>query len=206
MRKTMILASTLLMTGGLLFAQSSSSSTPQSTADTSSSSKPTAAKSSTKMDDSFAKKAAEGGLTEVELGQLATQKASDPAVKAFGQRMVDDHTKANDQLKTIAAQENIQLPTEPNAKDQAEKARLAKLSGAAFDKAYINHMVMDHKKDIAEFKREANTGKDEQIKNFASQTLPTLQDHLKQAEDAQKKVVANNASSTRSAGTTAQSQ
>src|SRR5581483_6292960 len=173
MRKTMILASTLLMTGGLLFAQSSSSSTPQSTADTSSSSKPTAAKSSTKMDDSFAKKAAEGGLTEVELGQLATQKASDPAVKAFGQRMVDDHTKANDQLKTIAAQENIQLPTEPNAKDQAEKARLAKLSGAAFDKAYINHMVMDHKKDIAEFKREANTGKDEQIKNFASQTLPT---------------------------------
>jgi putative membrane protein len=209
MRKTLILVSTLLMTGGLMIAQSTattSSSSTQSNASSPDHAKPAAAKPSTKMDDTFAKKAAEGGLTEVALGQLAAQKASDPAVKAFGQRMVDDHSKANDQLKNIASQENLQLPTEPNARDKAEKARLDKLSGAAFDKAYMNHMVMEHKKDIAAFQREANNGKDDAIKNFASQTLPTLQDHLKQAQDAQKKAIANSAPSNKSGNTTAQSQ
>ena len=133
-------------------------------------------------DKRFMKKAAEGGLAEVELGQLATQKASSDDVKKFGQRMVDDHGKANDQLKQLASQKNVQLPQEPNAKDKATKTRLEKLSGSEFDKAYMSEMRSDHKKDVAEFEHESKMAKDSDVKNFASQTLSTLQDHLKQAE------------------------
>ncbi len=189
-RNPVILATTLLFTG---FAFAQSQSATQSTAASADQSKPAAAKASTKADDMFAKKAAAGGLAEVQLGQLAQQKSQNPDVKAFGQRMVTDHTKANDQLKGVAGQENLTLPTELDAKDKALQARLEKLSGPAFDKAYINAMVRDHKKDVAEFEHEASNGKDDGIKNFASQTLPTLQDHLKQALDVQTKVRASNA-------------
>jgi len=134
-------------------------------------------------DKRFMKEAAQGGLAEVELGQLATQKASNDDVKKFGQRMVDDHSKANDQLKQLASQKNVQLPQETNAKDKALKDRLEKLSGAEFDKVYMTEMRKDHKKDVAEFERESKTAKDPDVKSFASQTLPTLQDHLKQAEN-----------------------
>lgn len=133
-------------------------------------------------DATFLKKAAEGGLAEVELGQLATQKASSEEVKKFGQRMVDDHTKANDQLKQVAAEKHIDLPQQPNAKDRATKARLERLSGEQFDKAYMDDMVKDHQNDVAEFQRESKMAKDASVKSFAQQTLPTLKDHLKQAE------------------------
>jgi putative membrane protein len=133
-------------------------------------------------DSTFMKKAADGGMAEVELGQLAVQKASSPDVKAFGQRMVDDHGKANEQLKQLAAEKHVDLPQEPGAKHKATKARLERLSGADFDQAYVEEMVNDHKKDVAEFQRESKTAKDDDLKNFAAQTLPTLQDHLKQIE------------------------
>jgi putative membrane protein len=133
-------------------------------------------------DKTFVKKAAEGGLAEVELGKLATEKASNDQVKKFGQRMVDDHGKANDQLKDVAAQKHVDLPTEPNAKDKATKARLEKLSGEEFDRAYMRDMVKDHKADVAEFARESQSSKDLAVKNFARQTLPTLRNHLKEAE------------------------
>ena len=133
-------------------------------------------------DHAFLKKAAEGGLAEVELGQLATQKASSEDVKKFGQRMVDDHSKANEQLKQVAAEKNIKVPEKLSAKDQATKARLEKLSGEQFDKAYMRDMVKDHQKDVAEFERESKMAKDPAIKSFAEQTLPTLKDHLKEAE------------------------
>ena|SRR5947209_2532043 len=134
------------------------------------------------MDKHFVRKAAQGGLAEVELGKLATQKASSDEVKKFGQRMVDDHSKANDQLKQLAQQKGVDLPTQPDAKDQATKKRLEKLSGEQFDKAYMQDMVKDHTKDVAEFQKESNSAKDPDVKNFASQTLPTLQDHLKEAK------------------------
>jgi len=134
------------------------------------------------VDKHFVRKAAEGGLAEVELGKLATQKASSDDVKKFGQRMVDDHTKANDQLKQLAQQKGIDLPTQPDAKDQATMKRLEKLSGEQFDKAYMQDMVKDHTKDVAEFQKESTSAKDPDVKNFASQTLPTLQDHLKTAK------------------------
>ena len=132
-------------------------------------------------DETFARKAAEGGLAEVELGQLAEEKGQSQAVKDFGQRMVTDHSKANDELKNAAAQENIKLPDKLNAKEQAIYDGLSKLSGSAFDKAYAHNMVKDHRIDLREFNTEAQNGQDEPIKNFAAQTVPTLQEHLKMA-------------------------
>jgi putative membrane protein len=135
------------------------------------------------MDKHFVRKAAQGGLAEVELGKLATQKASSDDVKKFGQRMVDDHTKANDQLKQLAQQKGIDLPTQPDAKDKATMDRLQKLSGDQFDKAYMQTMVKDHTKDVSEFQKASQSAKDPDVKNFAAQTLPTLQDHLKEAKN-----------------------
>ena len=172
---------TALLASGLMCAAQTSSGASDQNADTSA----TASKSKQmkgNADELFAKKAAEGGMAEVELGQLATQNAESADVKQFGQRMVDDHTKANDQLKQIAEKNNITLPTELNAKDKAEKDRLSKLNGAAFDRAYMHHMVMDHTKDVNEFKKEASSGKNADIKSFAEQTTPTLEDHLKMAK------------------------
>jgi putative membrane protein len=133
-------------------------------------------------DRQFIKKAAAGGLAEVELGKLASEKAESPDVKQFGQRMVDDHTKANDQLKQVASEKGVTVPDKLNAKDAATKARLEKLSGKAFDRAYMSDMVTDHTKDVSEFRMESKNAKDPDVKNFASQTLPTLQDHLKEAK------------------------
>jgi putative membrane protein len=139
-------------------------------------------------DSAFAIKAAQGGMAEVQLGQLATQKAVSPDVKGFGQQMVDDHAKANEEFKGIAALKGVTLPSSLDAKDQATYDRLSKLDGAAFDRAYMADMVRDHRADIAEFEREAGHGSDPDIKGFASRTLPTLKHHLQMAESAQAKV------------------
>jgi putative membrane protein len=136
----------------------------------------------TASDSSFMKKAADGGMAEVELGKLAAEKGSSPEVKDFGQRMVDDHSKANEQLKLLASQKHVDLPQQPTAKHAATKAKLEKLSGQDFDKAYVAEMVKDHKQDVAEFQRESKNAHDDDLKSFASQTLPTLQDHLKQIQ------------------------
>lgn len=135
-----------------------------------------------RADHQFVMKAAQGNVAEVELGRLATQKAQSDDVKKFGQRMVDEHAEANDRLQKIASRKGITLPTSLDKANQAVKDRLSKLSGEQFDRAYMRHMVSDHRKDVAEFEREANSGKDEDVKKFASRTLPTLEDHLNQAE------------------------
>jgi putative membrane protein len=139
-------------------------------------------------DEDFAKDVAQGGLAEVKFGQLAADKGSSDAVKNFGKRMVEDHSKANDQLKEIASRENWKLPTELNKKNQRTYDRLSQLSGDAFDRAYARDMVRDHQSDIATFKLEANDGQNGAIKNFASQTLPTLEDHLKMAREMEQTV------------------
>jgi putative membrane protein len=133
-------------------------------------------------DQKFMDKAAQGGMAEVEMGQLAEQNGGSQNVKDFGKRMVDDHSKANDQLKQLASQKGVTLPTGLDAKDQATKDRLSKLQGAAFDKAYMKDMVMDHKQDVAEFKKESMSAHDSDLKSWAGQTLPTLESHLQQAE------------------------
>jgi putative membrane protein len=148
-------------------------------------------------DTQFAKKAAQGGLAEVKMGQLAQDKGTSDSVKKFGQRMVEDHTKAGDELKKAAAQENITLPDDVSAKDKATYDALSKLSGAAFDRAYARDMVKDHEEDVAEFDKEANGGQKPAIKDFASQTLPTLQDHLKQAKEMRQNVAASSPTSTK---------
>jgi len=134
-------------------------------------------------DDSFVTKAAQGGLAEVELGQLAVQKATNPKVKEFGQKMVDDHTKANDELKAIAGQKGLTMPTQADSKSESTKNKLSNLSGAAFDRAYMQDMVSDHKTDVSEFQKEADKGTDPEVKAFASKTLPTLQQHLQLAQE-----------------------
>ena len=133
-------------------------------------------------DNSFAKKAAAGGIAEVKFGELAEDKGNSQAVKDFGKRMVADHTKANEQLQKEAAQEKIDLPAKMTSKDQMAYDRLTKLSGPSFDRAYARDMVRDHRADILEFQSESKSGHEEWTKTFATQTLPTLKEHLKQAE------------------------
>lgn len=139
-------------------------------------------------DNGFAMKAAEGGMAEVQFGSLAKDHASNADVKSFGDRMVTDHTKANDELKSIAAKKNITLPSSMNAKDQASHDRLSKMNGAAFDKEYMRMMVADHRTDVNEFRRESQSGSDPDLKAFAAKYLPTLEEHLKLAESTQAKV------------------
>jgi putative membrane protein len=151
--------------------------------------------SSASMDKKFVAAAAQGGLAEVDLGNVAKQNASNDAVKQFGDRMVTDHSKANDELKALAQQKSWTLPTEPDSADKSKQARLSKMNGAAFDKAYMRDMVSDHQKDIKEFQKCASSCSDPELKAWAAKTLPTLQDHLKMAQDAAKQVGAMGASS-----------
>src|SRR6185312_4394607 len=114
-------------------------------------------------DTSFATKAAQGGLAEVSIGQSAQENGSDPKIKEFGQRMVTDHSKANDELKQIAQQENRTLPSEPSGDEKKSADDLKKLHGAQFDEAYASMMVKDHEQDVALFKKEAQSGEDPQL-------------------------------------------
>ena len=129
-------------------------------------------------DKKFVKEAALGGMTEVELGKVATQKGASDGVKQFGQKMVDDHTKANDQLKEIASKDNLEIPVSLDPKHQARIDKMSKLSGPEFDKAYIKDQLKDHEQDVSEFQKEAQNGTDPNVKQFAASTLPTLQEHL----------------------------
>ncbi len=139
-------------------------------------------------DEDFVKDAAQGGLVEVKLGQLAEEKGSSDAVKSFGKRMVEDHSKANEQLKDVALREKVKLPTELSKKNQKAYDRLSELSGEAFDRAYARDMVRDHQNDVTAFKQEATRGQNQAIKNFALQTLPTLEDHLKMAREIEQEL------------------
>lgn len=142
----------------------------------------------TDADRKFMTNAAQGGMAEVELGRLATERASSPAVKQFGQRMVDDHSKANDELKQLAARNNVSLPNEVNSEQKEMKDKLSKLSGAAFDREYMKGMVEDHEKDVREFQEQTEKASGADVKAFASKTLPVLQQHLQLARETNKKV------------------
>jgi len=136
----------------------------------------------------FAANAAQGGMTEVELGKLAIQRGTDPAVKEFGQRMIADHNRANNELKVVAAEKNIELPSDLNSSEKSTMEKLSKLSGAEFDKEYISDMVNDHEEDLEDFQTQANKGNDPEIKAFAAKALPTLQGHLQKARELAKKI------------------
>jgi putative membrane protein len=134
-------------------------------------------------DQAFVKKAAVGGLAEVQLGKLAVERAASPDVKQFGQRMVDDHDQANQALMAVVEPKGIAVPTALDRQHRQAADRLAKLHGPAFDRAYIQHMVKDHEADVRLFRTEAQQGKEPELKRWAANTLPTLEEHLTMARN-----------------------
>ena len=139
-------------------------------------------------DQAFVVQTAKNGMAEVELGKLASEKASNAKVKAFGQRMVTDHGKAGDELKSLAATKQITLSTMVDAEHKAVHDRLAKLSGAEFDRAYVREMVTGHRKGVDSFTMESTSGKDNEVKAWATKTLPTVREHLRMIEEMDKEV------------------
>ncbi|RFZ83496.1 DUF4142 domain-containing protein [Mucilaginibacter terrenus] len=137
-----------------------------------------------KSDAEFAVKAANGGLLEVQLGKLAATKATTAEAKQFAEMMVTDHTKANQELMALAGTKTITLPAVLDASAQKDYDDLAKTDKKDFDKAYIDYMVKDHKEDVDEFKKEAQDGKDAELKAFAAKTTPILEHHLQMAQKA----------------------
>jgi putative membrane protein len=130
----------------------------------------------------FFEKAARGGMEEVELGQLAQQKAANQTVREFGQRMVQDHSKANDELKQVAAQEGLAFPARMSRSENSTMQRLEGLNGASFDQAYAKDMVKDHTKDVNEFQKAAQSIQNPALRDWAQKTLPVLQEHLRLAK------------------------
>jgi|GEM_PF-1059730 len=162
-------------TGGTATGSSSTSAT--STSGTGSTAPLSAA------DQQFVTKAAEGGMFEVEIGKLAAEKASDPGVKSFGQMLVDDHSAANDKLRQIATGHNVALPASVSADQKKELDQLSKLSGAQFDKQFVKMVgIKDHQHDISEFEKASKTAQAPDLKDFATNTLPTLKKHLDTAQ------------------------
>lgn len=134
------------------------------------------------MDREWAAKAAQGGMAEVQLGQLAQRKASSDDVKQFGNRMVEDHSSANDRLKAIATESGFAIPSDVDTKHKETMSRLEKLSGSQFDRAYMQEMVKEHRHDVDHFQKGANQLQHPDLKAFASTTLPKLQEHLNEAQ------------------------
>jgi len=168
---------------GTTATDSAQQSTTKSPSDATTSTSSTASNSTSGQaekplsDKEFVMRAAQGGMTEVELGKVASEKASSSQVKDFGARMVKDHTQANDELKGIAQKKGITLSSTLDARHQGQVDKLSKLSGSAFDKAYVTNQVRAHEATVKLFQQEAQSGQDADLKAFASRTLPTLQQH-----------------------------
>ena len=134
-------------------------------------------------DSSFMTDAAEGGMNEVRLGELAQQKGSSEQVRAFGKRMVEEHSRLNNELQAIAARKNVSLPSDVGITQKASDKLLSSKSGHSFDESYASSMLKDHKEDIEAFEKEANSGVDQDVKAFAAKSLPTLREHLRMANE-----------------------
>jgi putative membrane protein len=133
-------------------------------------------------DQKFLKEAAGGGAAEVELGRLALDRAADPAVKQLAQRLIDERGKANARLAATLATQGVSLSSEPSSEARRSYERLSKLSGADFDRAYVQEIVKTRRKDVRLFEDEARIGKDPSLRELAEAILPTLRDHLQEAE------------------------
>lgn len=141
-----------------------------------------------RQDRTFAEHAMAGSMLEVQLGKLTEQRAQNDGVKRFGQRMVTDHTQASQQLSEIGARLGLAPPAELPREQRRTVDKLAGLSGAEFDRAYMAAMIDDHKKDIGEFRKQADKGENAELKTFAQQTMPILEQHLRLAEDTQSRL------------------
>ena len=132
--------------------------------------------------------AAQGGVAEVELGRIAQTKAANPEVKNFARMMVEEHTRANEELKSLAAKKNVTLPTTMNSGNQATLTELQGLVGADFDREYVNAMVDNHEADVQLYESQAADDGDPEAKAFAAKTLPTLRKHLEMIKAIQAKM------------------
>lgn len=193
--KKKLLSFTICLSAALIWSCNNSSETSNTTTDSgttsatadttnaantnsNSNSTPTSTTPLSKADSSFVMEAASGGLMEVQAGQLAQQNASSQRVKDFGNMMVTDHSKANDELKSYASGHGITLPDSLPASMKKHLDAMKNMKGSAFDKHYVSMMVEDHQKDVAKFKKESTDANDAQLKTWAGNTLPTLQKHL----------------------------
>ncbi len=183
-KKAVVLASAVLLSGSLVWAQRNMSGAP---AGQTAGQNPNMNAQMNGMqnngqaspaDRMFVKNALQGGMAEVQLGQLTLQKSNNEQIKQFAQKMIDDHSKLGDQMKPVAQQIGVDLPTEISKKDKATIAKLQALSGSAYDQAYVKDMVKDHKKDLSEFQMEASTGQDQAVKDAASQGSQVIAQHL----------------------------
>ena len=165
---------------GLLVAVAATKPTNVGTEKSTSAGKSASAINST--DQQFVRRVAANGLMDVELGKLATKKALSNDVKKYGQQMIDDHTKASDHLRQLAAKKGMALAPKLAGSALATRNRLNKFSGDQFDAAYMEEMLKDHKQDVEDFRRESKMTSDPDIRGFVSETLPILEDHLKKAE------------------------
>jgi putative membrane protein len=139
-------------------------------------------------DKEFVQNGLSGGILEVKLGELAMTKASNDLVKKFGERMTKDHAKVNEELTTVAKAMQVTVPDKMNDNHQKEFDKFGTLSGAEFDKAYIDFMVKDHEHDVKMFKKATTEAKNSQLRVFATKTLPGLEEHLKMAKEIQTQV------------------
>jgi putative membrane protein len=146
------------------------------------------------MDKMFVKKALQGGMAEVQLGQLTLQKSNNDQVKQFAQRMIDDHTKLGEQMKPVAQQLGVSDPNGVSKKDKSTLAKLQALSGPAYDEAYIRDMVKDHKQDLSDFQAEASSGQDQTVKDAANQGSKVIAQHLQMIQQIAKDQNVNAAS------------
>jgi len=138
------------------------------------------------MDRMFVTKAMQGSMAEVQLGQMTLQKSNNDQVKQFAQRMIDDHTKLNEQMKPVAQQLGVTPPNQVSKNDRKTMAKLQSLSGSAYDQAYIQDMVKDHKQDLSDFQMEASSGQDQTVKDAANQGSKVIAGHLQMAQQLAK--------------------
>jgi len=211
---------TLLATGAALRADDNSDATKSKGAPDSGTTAESGTRSSklSHGDQKFIHEAAKGGMMEVQMGRLGVQKAQNDQVKQFAQRLIDDHTKANSELKQLAASKGITLPddkfagtsetdrtkvreeTDSTAHMSHPMKKLETLSGTDFDREFVRMAVSDHEKDVKEFEKEAQKADDSDVRAFAQKTAPTLREHLQQAKSLQSQVGAGSGHSSTSSG------
>jgi putative membrane protein len=139
-------------------------------------------------DQAFVIDAAKGDMAEVELGKVAASKATNEQIRKLAKRMVDDHTKALDDLRAVAKKDSITLPAAVDPNDEAIKDRLDSLSGTPFDRAYMDAIIKDHRQDVVEFRTQSKTAKNADVKGYATKMLPMLEEHLKVAQSTSRAV------------------
>ena len=139
-------------------------------------------------DSEFVQEAIRGNLAEIQMGELAKERAQSKDVRDYGRMLVDDHSKANQNAIAAAKSMNIAAPTEPSEQQKKEHDAIANMSGSQFDSLFMSHMIQDHRHDIAQYKAQAQSGRSSKATDYAKSTLPTLNSHFSKAQAVQMKL------------------